>query len=91
MSGPEASGLQLRFPAQRPPGRARNQLRSLLRWWECKQPPTRQIRGRSAPPNCLVSEATQGVALALVAALLAGIYPARRAARGSPAAVLRND
>ncbi|MBA2590772.1 MAG: ABC transporter permease [Gammaproteobacteria bacterium] len=33
----------------------------------------------------------QGIALAVGAALLAGIYPARRAARGSPAAVLRND
>jgi putative ABC transport system permease protein len=33
----------------------------------------------------------QGVALAVGAALLAGIYPARRAARSSPAAVLRND
>jgi putative ABC transport system permease protein len=33
----------------------------------------------------------QGVALAVGAALLAGIYPARRAARNSPAAVLRND
>jgi len=33
----------------------------------------------------------QGIALAVGAALLAGIYPARRAARSSPAAVLRND
>ncbi|MGQ0593250.1 MAG: FtsX-like permease family protein [Gammaproteobacteria bacterium] len=33
----------------------------------------------------------QGVALAVGAALLAGIYPARRAARSSPAAILRND
>ena len=33
----------------------------------------------------------QGVGPAVVAALLAGIYPARRAARRSPAAVLRND
>jgi len=33
----------------------------------------------------------QGIALAVGAALLAGIYPACRAARGSPAAVLRND
>ena len=33
----------------------------------------------------------QGIALAVGAALLAGIYPARRAARRSPAAVLRND
>jgi putative ABC transport system permease protein len=33
----------------------------------------------------------QGVALAVGAALLAGLYPARRAARGSPALVLRND
>ena len=30
-------------------------------------------------------------ALSVGAALLAGIYPARRAARNSPAAVLRND
>ncbi|MGH8564775.1 MAG: ABC transporter permease [Gammaproteobacteria bacterium] len=33
----------------------------------------------------------QGIVLAVGAALLAGIYPARRAARSSPAAVLRND
>jgi putative ABC transport system permease protein len=33
----------------------------------------------------------QGIALAVGAALLAGIYPARRAARSSPAAVLGND
>ncbi len=33
----------------------------------------------------------QGVLLAVGAALLAGLYPAHRAARGAPAAVLRNE
>jgi len=47
--------------------------------------------GWSMDPHVDPVIVAQGFALAVGAALLAGIYPARRAARGSPAAVLRND